>query len=760
MRGKGNQGWDIEKSGTSHSAISSLNSPTAVRMRHCFIIFLHNLLTPLLCSMRHARVYFGRLSSANYDSAGDPFRRTTDTHYLTFLLLSTAPGLSLKFQNEPLAPRQIFHLKRKWGLQEPSNVVNPDPFPWSQSDGRPLIHAQGSPAQNENEQKIRDIFSSAHPNLIEQHQWLLLPNYVTAILSVTKKHQAQKGTTNFSSHPTMPFPPTPSRPPFRSVGLALPTPEINRHLISSRTVHGYRATRILRTDKACASAYRVPGAPSTSVVTANLSRSHLYLVYIKAHDNISARSRSFVRRPWTCHLHRLRVSALISIYAGTLLQLSNNAHPCLENCVIAPNSDAPSPQQCKTDVQAIGIDQPALSRSPNASSEPRAPVLELAIVKTETTLGSFPPSVSVSSHRPRSIAPTQRTPLQNLVGPSQLVCPLSAAPCNPAANSISPTSPRSPSLDHRYSVQIRTAPLSIKSRCPSLGLFAVEGRVGPRHLYGFEQIPRQRLTATNSQSSHHGPYQKPPGRRFARWSSSLEKGSLLFLVEDPPRLSSVESTGLCLSSAIPKKKFDDFSFAKLEVADQTRGTGTDTKPATCCFSVHLSNASSLGSVTVPPLARESVEKDMAQWPSSLLNLFLGRSCPSSVAAVAAARDYKAGQGKSGSAVPWSDPRPDNPSFCPALRATHEAGRARHTLEVKVMEYVTLKLSFTTRGPSPTQSPLSSRRALKVSPQEPAPKGSKGRHQATREIKGPFPKMNECVGNLPSAGEGGDKWKRE
>ncbi|KAI3536867.1 uncharacterized protein CCOS01_16688 [Colletotrichum costaricense] len=69
--------------GTSHSAISSLNSPTAVRMRHCFIIFLHNLLTPLLCSMRHARVYFRRLSSANYDSAGDPFRRTTDTHYLS-----------------------------------------------------------------------------------------------------------------------------------------------------------------------------------------------------------------------------------------------------------------------------------------------------------------------------------------------------------------------------------------------------------------------------------------------------------------------------------------------------------------------------------------------------------------------------------------------------------------------------------------------------------------------------------------------------
>ncbi|KAI3536869.1 uncharacterized protein CCOS01_16686 [Colletotrichum costaricense] len=83
---------------------------------------------------------------------------------------------------------------------------------------------------------------------------------------------------------------------------------------------------------------------------------------------------------------------------------------CPEDCVIAPNSDAPSPQQCKTDVQAIGIDQPALSRSPKFWMQPRAPVLELAIVKTETTLGSFPPSVSVSSHRPRSIAPTQRTP--------------------------------------------------------------------------------------------------------------------------------------------------------------------------------------------------------------------------------------------------------------------------------------------------------------------------------------------------------------
>ncbi|KAI3536868.1 hypothetical protein CPAR01_14080 [Colletotrichum paranaense] len=69
--------------------------------------------------------------------------------------------------------------------------------------------------------------------------------------------------TSSSSHRTMPFPPTPSRPPFRSVGLALPAPEINRHLISSRTVHGYRATRILRTDKACASAYRVRAFLST-----------------------------------------------------------------------------------------------------------------------------------------------------------------------------------------------------------------------------------------------------------------------------------------------------------------------------------------------------------------------------------------------------------------------------------------------------------------------------------------------------------------
>ncbi|KXH39769.1 hypothetical protein CSIM01_07789 [Colletotrichum simmondsii] len=104
---------------------------------------------------------------------------------------------------------------------------------------------------------------------------------------------------------------------------------------------------------------------------------------------------------------------------------------CLEDCVIAPNSDAPSPQQCKTDVQAIGIDQPALSRPSKfwVSSErahccpllstslqlaPRQSLvlqfLELAIVKTETTLGSFPPSVSVSSHRPRSISATQRTP--------------------------------------------------------------------------------------------------------------------------------------------------------------------------------------------------------------------------------------------------------------------------------------------------------------------------------------------------------------
>lgn len=139
--------------------------------------------------------------------------------------------------------------------------------------------------------------------------------------------------TSSSSHRTMPFPPTPSRPPFRSVGLALPAPEINRHLISSRTVHGYRATRILRTDTKLVPARTVyvrslqritvninkafkvkppisnwcpPPRPSTRYVVlsrvgrtldhqANLSRSHLYLVYIKAHDNISARSRSFIR---------------------------------------------------------------------------------------------------------------------------------------------------------------------------------------------------------------------------------------------------------------------------------------------------------------------------------------------------------------------------------------------------------------------------------------------------------------------------------
>lgn len=174
--------------------------------------------------------------------------------------------------------------------------------------------------------------------------------------------------TSSSSHRTMPFPPTPSRPPFRSVGFALPAPEINRHLISFRTVHGYRATRILRTKLVPArteyvrslqritvninKAFKVkplppppptpPSRPSTRYAVlsrkwrtldhqANLSRSRLYLVYIEAHDNISAQSRSFIRRPSTYHLHRLRVSSLISIYAGTLLQLSNNAHPCLES---------------------------------------------------------------------------------------------------------------------------------------------------------------------------------------------------------------------------------------------------------------------------------------------------------------------------------------------------------------------------------------------------------------------------------------------
>ncbi|KAK1475782.1 hypothetical protein CCUS01_16867 [Colletotrichum cuscutae] len=561
---EGNQGWDIEKSGTSHSAISSLNSPTAVRMRHCFIIFLHNLLTPLLCSMRHARVYFGRLSSANYDSAGDPFRRTTDTHYLSTGYRCYQLSARLMY-NPATGEHSCFFLRillqgslsRNGAYKNPQMSLTQTPSPVNPglTAGRWYMLKSGSPAQNENEQKIRDISSSAHPNLIEQHQWLLLPNY---------KHQAQKGTTNFSS---------PSLPHLRiqlchSRPLPLPAPEINRHLISSRTVHGYRATprteyvrSFQRITVNINKAFKVKPPISSrcplhvrrhGTLTldhqANLSRSYLYLVYIQAHDNISARSRSFIRRPWTCHLHRLRVSALISIYAGTLLQLSNNAHPCLETepQIHCRFRTVPAPKTVLLLLHTMQ-DGPALPSSGCVANVPIVVLscrrlLELAIVKTETTLGSFPPSHCTNATH---AAHTQTWRCCFMRHPS-----LSAL-----SNSISPT----------YSFH-----------CPSLGLFAVEGRVGPRHLYGFEQIPRQRLTATNSQS-HPGDVLLvglPLSKRalYSSWSRIL------------------------LVSAPLKALFDDFSFAKLEhdspsppLKTTTPGTGTDTKPATCCFSVHLSD---------------------------------------------------------------------------------------------------------------------------------------------------------------------------
>ncbi|KAK1691391.1 hypothetical protein BDP55DRAFT_627059 [Colletotrichum godetiae] len=82
--------------------------------------------------------------------------------------------------------------------------------------------------------------------------------------------------------------------------------------------YGYRATRILRTKL-------VPARPE----------------YVRSLQSITVNiNKAFkVKPPYT------------SVN-------TDGAWP--EDYVIAPNSDAPSPQQCKTDVQAMGIDQPAL----------------------------------------------------------------------------------------------------------------------------------------------------------------------------------------------------------------------------------------------------------------------------------------------------------------------------------------------------------------------------------------------------------------
>lgn len=91
MHGKGNQGWDIEKSvcssrqhahalvfsqGTSLSAISSLNSLTAVRMRHCSIIFFttHSLLYTAACVVPASilGVYLPQITTLQVTLSGMP----------------------------------------------------------------------------------------------------------------------------------------------------------------------------------------------------------------------------------------------------------------------------------------------------------------------------------------------------------------------------------------------------------------------------------------------------------------------------------------------------------------------------------------------------------------------------------------------------------------------------------------------------------------------------------------------------------------